>query len=135
MSKPDLTELCVYSIKKYDDLFDRHENNGTGIFTEAKNWASAKRILEKAKKTGASLPIIFADANECDILYYWAVLTDIRITKTGDNQFQTQYSFKNMQEIKGKKKKTALILDSSAKKLDDYFIRSYAICRTPKFIG
>ena len=134
MKQQGLSEFCIYSIKKSDDLLDAYEHHKEWSFSEAKNWASARTLFLKATDSGKLLPIVFADANECDLLYYWGILTDVQIEKIADNKYKTTCRFKDMKEIKGKKKKTALIVESSGEHMGEGFIRSYAICRTPKFI-
>ncbi len=57
-----LTDPCIYTIKHSDDLRAALAAGGRGTYTERKKWVRAKQLLEEAKHTGKSLPVVFAPA-------------------------------------------------------------------------
>src|SRR5579863_2793539 len=127
-----LHETCIYAIakaQKLDKIYN--EGDGKGELEEEKRWVSAEEQLGDARKLNRKMPIVFADA-ACDTssLIYWAVLDNI--TLTGE---KTRYKFSGLRPLLWEEHATQdLILESSGKRIAPGFLRSYAICRTPKFL-
>jgi hypothetical protein len=116
---------CVYTIKHSDDLVAGRSDT----FHERRPWATAKRLLDGAERRGESVAVVFARAENTDKLVAWAVLTDIQITPDG-----TEYTFSDLKILKKRLPKTSL-RKRNGEPLSGNFIRPYAICRNPKFIG
>jgi hypothetical protein len=91
----------------------------------------AQRLLGDARESKCDMPIVFGDALECRRLLYWAVLTDIKID---EERGETEYSFKQVRPLRDHFNRE-LVLRSTGKKIAEGFIRNYAICFTPDFLG
>lgn len=126
--------FCIYTIKHSGDLERAFNNGGAGKFTEGTNWRSGIELLNDGKEMNMTVPVIFSAAEATRKLLYWGILTDVRIENISEHKYTTTYMFKNLTAIKGRKSKTDLVLRSTGKKVDDNFIKPYAICRTPEFI-
>ena len=117
--------VCVYPIKHSNDLVAGR----SGTFHERRPWSTANRLLDNAERRGESVALVFARAENTDKLVAWAVLTEIQITPDG-----TEYTFSNLKILKKRRPKTSL-QKRNGEPLSGNFIRPYAICRNPKFIG
>ncbi len=76
--------------------------------------------------------VIFASADVTEKLVYYATLSDVQIDETGG---MTKYEFTHLKPIEGDLPLSSLKLRSTNQPLSDNFIRPYAICITPAFIG
>jgi hypothetical protein len=123
-----LTDLCIYTIKHSDDLRATLANGGRGTYTENKKWVKAKQLLEKAKRAGKRLPVIFAPAEGTRHLFAWAVLDEVVPDET------SRYTFSGLQLFDPQPYKTTLRKASNGEPLDEQFIRPYAICQTPDYL-
>lgn len=123
-----LTDLCVYTIKHSDDLRASLASGGRANYTERRKWVRAKALLEEAKRAGRCLPIVFAPAEQTSHLFAWALLDEIVLGKT------THYSFTRLRRLRPRPQKSTLRKASDGKPLADWFIRPYAICRTPAYL-
>jgi hypothetical protein len=124
-----LFEFAIYTIAHRDKLDKAAQRTQPTKFSEARAWKTGYALLSKAKAEGAVMPVVFADATDCSRLLYWGILVDIAIEdKT------TQYSFKQMRKIKGRRSPQELVLKRNDKAIAPNFIRPYAICRTPSFL-
>ena len=86
-----LTDLCMYAIKHSNDLLEGKSDT----FHEKKRWASAKRLLDEAKRNKKQVPVIFSPAEETYHLCAWALLEKIDITRNG-----TSYTFSKLRRFK-----------------------------------
>lgn len=124
-----LSRFCIYTIVDSKTLDDIAARDGAARLNEKKPWTTGKTLLEKARKTGHWMPIIFAAAERIDDLLYYAELQTI---DPGHNF--TTYSFTGLTRIDGSFAISSLTLKSSGKHIHRDFIRPYAICRTPAFL-
>jgi hypothetical protein len=118
--------LCVYTIKQSKDLVEGRKDT----FHENKSWTTAKRLLADAERDNESVIIVFAEAEKTDALVAWAVLEDIQITDDG-----TDYTFSKLARFKKPFRHKSDLRKRDGKPLSKNFIRPYAICRKPKFLG
>lgn len=123
-----LAEHCVYTIKSLVDLEQASTDGGCGQFQEQRSWRTGKRLLEDARRSGTRLPIIFAPAEATFRLFGWALIDDIVPGPT------TTYSFSSLQRFENPPAKSTLKKARDGKRLDKWFIRPYAICRTPAYL-
>ena len=135
--KPSPTELspfCIYTIRSSRTLTDDLER-GSGEFTEHKRWVGALGLLDRAKKTGQRLPLVFAHGECIDAVRYSAVIDDLDVS-TADERGNgtTTICFSDLRRLRTKQPLSALRLKSSGRPLSDDFIRPYAICHTPEFL-
>ena len=93
---------------------------------EGKRWAAGHKLFAEAAAAGQVLPLIFAQYAP---LTFWAEAASIEL---GDGS--TTYTFRNLQEIKGRRRRSSLTVESTGAPLPDNFIRSYALVRTPTFL-
>ena len=121
-----LTELCIYTIKHSDDLRASLANDCTGTFTEGKEWVRGKKLLDDAKRTGKRLPVIFAPAEGTRFLFAWALLDEVVL-----GEKTTTYKFSELIPFDSGRLKSRLVKDSNGQRLDDDYIRGYAVCLTP----
>lgn len=125
-----LFEFSIYTIAHPSKLSKAARSQRATEFPEARAWASGYRLWRKAKAADMAMPILLADATDCSRLLYWGILTKVMI---GDNS--TRYSVRGLKKINGLHSPQELILKSTGKPIAPNFIRPYAICRTPSFIG
>jgi hypothetical protein len=124
-----LTDLCIYTIKHSKHLDATLAKDGRDTYTERKNWARAKQLLDSAKRSGQRLPIIFAPAEETRHLYAWALLDEVMPGET------TTYTFSELRRFPEKRLKTTLVKARDGEPLAEKFIRPYAICNTPCYLN
>lgn len=121
---------CIYTIAHRDKLAKAASKMGVAKFSEAKAWRTGYDLWNQAQAAGAVMVVVFADATDCSRLLFWGTLTDIVIKdKT------TWYSLRELRKIKGDHATQELLLRSTGKAIAPNFIRPYAICRTPPFLG
>jgi hypothetical protein len=130
MPSPVLFKFTIYTIAHDEKLAKAATADGATHFSELKAWKSGYRLWRAAKTTSATMPIVFADATDCSRLRYWGYLTRVKIE--GDI---TRYSVKRLRKILGRHTPQELSLRSTGKHIAEGFIRPYAICRTPSFLG
>lgn len=123
-----LTEHCIYTIRHSSDLEKSYADGGSDEYEERRNWKTGRRLLEEARSAGKALPIIFAPAEGTRRLFGWALIDDIIPGPT------TTYSFSRLQLFQEPPAKTTLRKADDGKRLDKWFIRPYAICRTPAYL-
>lgn len=132
---------CIYTIKNKKDLDKAYKNGKSGSYTENKAWRTGLDHFIDAKNMGAYLPIVFADADSIWELLYWAKLTEVKILINTNKEIKshdvTQYSFQDMKRYPKKDPPynyTDLILDKTGERIQEGFIRPYAICRIPNYL-
>lgn len=120
-----LAPLCIYTIKHSKDLVP-----GQTGFSEGHRWVTAKRILDEARRRDESVAVVFAAAEKTDKLLAWALLDDIHVTPKG-----TDYTFSKLTRFKKPLRSKTDLRKRDGEPLSQNFIRPYAICRKPKFVG
>jgi hypothetical protein len=123
-----LTDLCIYTTKHSDHLRSTLANGGRDTYSEHKKWVRAKRLLDDAKRAGKRLPVIFAPAEATRRLFAWALLDEIVPDQ------ENTYTFSHLRLFEPRPLKTTLRKASDGEPLDRWFIRPYAICRTPNYL-
>ncbi len=123
---------AVYVNRRPDSLEDADRGAHPSLtLTEHKGWRRAKRFFDQAERQGYELPLIFAYEYE---LLYWAVAREISIYET-DDRATTEYRFAELQKLKGGYYRNDLTVLETGKPLSRNFIRSYALVKTPDFLG
>ena len=126
-----VVDTCIYTIVHTETLDKMYREGGQGEIVERKPWVSAQRLLTTAKKQNKTLLVLFAPAEATSQLIYFAKLEDVKIGKDKS----TKYRFSGLTPFKKPRPlKSSLIVVSTERPLDPYFIRPYAICRTPEFL-
>jgi len=130
-----ISEFCVYTIlhsTKIEGIIESHEGRGSAI--ERSSWASAERLIEKAKRSGAKLPLLLGAAEKEGGILFYATLDAISIFRDPQGKSETRYEFSNLERLETELPKEALIKISDNKPLSRRYIRPYSLCRTPKEI-
>lgn len=129
MTVRSLTEFCVYTIVDGRRLRRLAKEEQIEPFDEGKRWVTAQRLWLKAKGTGEGMPVVFADATECNRLVYWGLLTEVHLTDEG-----TRFEVDRLRKVAGTHSPQELVLRDSGKTIAPHFIKPYALCRTPRFL-
>ena len=82
-----------------------------------------------AKRAGKRLPLIFAPAEGTFHLFAWALLEEVVPDKT------SSYTFSELRLFDPQPHKSTLKKAKGGEPLDEWFIRPYAICQTPDYLG
>jgi hypothetical protein len=128
--KVELAEHSIYTIVSLKKIEKAAAKGGPSLFTEKKPWVSGFMLWKKAWDESIGMPVIFSAAEDCSQLIYWGILTKVRHVAAG-----TEYIVDQITKIKGKHTPLELVLKSTRKNIAPGFIRPYAICMTPSFIG
>ena len=91
-------------------------------------------LLDRARKTGQRLPIVFAAGENIDGLIYSAFIDDLDVSPANERgNGTTTIRFSELGRLPKKRPLSSLRLKISGQQLSDEFIRPYAICHTPGF--
>jgi guanosine-3',5'-bis(diphosphate) 3'-pyrophosphohydrolase len=104
-----------------------HGDSPSAPITEDKIWRAGAELLGTAHASRCELPLIFGYYAP---LTYWAVAREINV-----GEKRTTYRFASLRELAGGFRRSDLVHAGDLKPLSDDFIRSYAIVKTPYFIG
>jgi hypothetical protein len=126
-------DICVYAIRHGGALDEDWRSDGAFSFVEHRSWSRAAKELALARQNGAVLPIVFADARATRDLIFRAQIDEIRLSSDGGNP-QTTILASNLEKFAQPPRKTQLVLASTGSRIPGSYIRSYAICRTPKWL-
>ena len=127
--------FSIYTIRHSRDLAADHKRGGSGEFTERKRWTSALGFLDRARKIGQRLPVIFAAGETIDGIIYFAYIDDLYVSPLDEHgNGTTTIRFSELQPLRPKRPLSSLRLKSSGQPLSEDFIRPYAICHTPDFL-
>jgi hypothetical protein len=130
----ELSPFCIYTIRHSRNLASDHEQGGSGKFTERKRWTGALGLLDRARKVGQQLPIVFAAGETIDGVIYSAFIDDLDVSQADEcRNGTTTIRFSGLRPLPKKRPLSSLRLKSSGQQLSDGFIRPYAICYTPDF--
>lgn len=129
MSK-QFTDYCIYTIVHRAELAKAYNKGGPASFREGKNWATGHRLWTKAQNANLRMPILIGDATDCSKLIYWGILTRVEAGKQ-----TTLYTVDYLRRVSGDHSPQELLLLSTRKHVAANFIRPYASCLTPEFIG
>ena len=121
-----LFESCVYTIALPWRLVEA-SRDGTSL-REGRRWVTGRQLLREAGKTGANLPVVFADSRDCSKLIAWSLLSEIKVGPSN-----TRYKIEGLWAL-SRKRPQDLRLNRSGKHIAKDFIRPYALCHTPKFL-
>lgn len=124
-------EKCVYTILHTKTLDEMYQRGTSHELLEKKKWATAYKLFAKAQQQKEKMLVVYARAEEIMELIYYATIKDIQITP----EDTTRYFIEGLTPFKEPLPiKTQLIVDSKGQPMDEWFIRPYAICRTPEFL-
>lgn len=93
-------------------------------------WKAAEEILAHAQAEGLVLPILLGDARDCSRILYWGHAERIAL-RNG----RTEYVVDRLRDLDGRHSPQELLLRSRNRRISPGFIRPYAICHTPSFLG
>ena len=127
---PRVSEICVYMIKKTDDLDREFGSGGDGAVVSGNPWTQGKSLYESAARKGEGFPIVFASADDESGLLYWAIVDGMDIDLHG----RTTCRYAELRRVDGEPPINTLQL-RSGRHLSANFRHGYALCRTPSFIG
>lgn len=129
-----LTACCVYATLPTDQLASALET-GCGEFTEPRRWIGALEILNRNRKRGLRLPVVFAHREETDGIRYRALIEELLIpTPESTTHGTTTVRFSALRRLSRQRPLDALRLKSTGLPLGPDFDRPYAICLTPEFL-
>ena len=126
----DFIAECVYTILHSDRLHEMYNRGGSAKLFETKKWSTGYGLFCKAKNAGRKMMVVYAGAEDTRDLIYYATIKDITITSDD----HTEYSIENLIPINPPRPKHSLILRSTGRNMDQWYIRPYAICQTPDFL-
>jgi len=126
----ELSDHCIYTIVSGKVLAQCFKGQRSATFKEQKPWVTGYELWQKATADKRHLPVLFADAADCSRLLYWSILTKIQFDRS-----TTAYTIDRLRKLPGKHVPQELILRSSRVNIAPDFIRPYAICLTPPFLG
>jgi hypothetical protein len=117
----EIDDVCVYTIISPERL--RAANNGKSLL-EKTRWVTAKKMFQQGRK----LPIILANARNCQELLAWSVLTRVEVTETG-----TVFAMTRLYDLRSLRRGSLTVL-STRKPIPNSHIRPYVICKTPRLL-
>ena len=121
---------CVYTSKRKSDLVDCMKKGGTASYHIKTKMKSAALLLAKCRERGIALPIVISDAGCCINLVASGILAAVDVGEDG-----TTYSVERLQKFPGNRKLNELRLLKGGKNISENFIRPYALCFRPDFVG
>jgi hypothetical protein len=124
------SEHCVYTIVHTDLLAEAARQGGPTAFRESKAWVTGRKLWQQAVAAGVGFPVLLGDATDCSRLEYWWLLTGVEIQ--GD---ATRFTVDRVRPLPGSHTPQELVLRSTGEYIAPNFIRPYAMCRTPGFLG
>lgn len=125
--------VCVCAIRHGDALDEDWRQGGSFSFTEGRSWTRAAKELNLAKLRGSVLPIVFADARDMRRVIFTAQIDDVRLL-SGDGKAQTTITASRLEKLASPPPKTQLVVADTGRRIPSSHIRSYVICRTPRWI-
>jgi hypothetical protein len=125
----DLSDRCVYTIAHRDKLEAALGRAEPVTLRESRRWKAAADIVRSEEEVGRDVPILFADAADCSVILYAALLREVSIDALG-----TEYTFERLTRLRGRHRPQDLRLLKNGRNIAPGFIRPYALCRTPTFL-
>lgn len=92
-----VTDDCVYTIVEGKQLSMLTQRGCPEPIKEKKRWVTARRLWLRAVQNKVAMPVLFADATQCDRLLYWGVLTELIVAEDG-----TEYTVDRLRPIRGR---------------------------------
>jgi hypothetical protein len=127
-------DYCIYTMRHSTSLAE-DARRGNGELVERAPWVTGSRLFGEASASGLRLPIVFSAADIDSGLIYYATITDVVVEDADDGgRRTTRCTYEAVQPIDPPRHLSELTL-ATGKPLSDQYIRPYAICRTPSFIG
>ena len=128
----NLTDGAVYTIVHPEHLQNAAVKGGTSRpLHERRAWKGALELLKAARRDGARVPLLLADATNTSRLTHWAILEQVRIGDEGTH-------YKLLPELTdlraARRTPQELILSSQGRNIVAGFIRPYALVETPDFL-
>ena len=125
--------ICLYAIRHGDVLNEDWREGGSFSFTEGRSWKRAVKELDLAKQSGAILPIVFANACDTRHVIFMAQIDDIRLLSR-NGKVETSIVVSHLEKLASPLPKTQLVVAGTGRRIPSSHIRSYVICRTPRWI-
>lgn len=129
--KKTLSEFCIYTIKRPDEVAESVAKGRSVTYRERKPWVTGEKLWLEAEAAKLQMPVLIGDATDCSQLQYWGLLKNVRL----ENDTETLYTVENLKRLRRKHSPQELVLRSEGRKIKPRFIRSYAICITPNFLN
>lgn len=127
-------DVCVYAIRHGDALEEDWRQGDQFSFAEGKSWAQAAKELALAKHGRLVLPVVFADARATRHLIFRGQIDDIRLVST-DGKPHTTVVASHLEKLARPPLKTQLTVADTGRRIPAGYIRSYVICRTPRWLS
>jgi hypothetical protein len=125
-----LAQFCVYTIVSTERFEEARLAGEPWRFKEAKRWTTAAGLWADAFDQGLRMAVLFGNAAHCSCLIGWGILTGLNSADDG-----TRCIISDLRTIPGNHKTQELILRSTGDQISPGFIKPYAICQTPAFLG
>jgi hypothetical protein len=125
-----ISDYCVYTIVHPDRLAEAQRRGRAATFSEAKPWINGLKLWQKAQKAGIGMPVLLGDATDCSQLLCWGLLTQVEVSDSG-----TSFTVDRVRRLADCHEPQELVLRSTGKHIAPHFIKPYAICETPDFVG
>lgn len=120
---------CVYTMRHSSDLEAAYASGGEARWHESRGWKTGRELVA-ASAPDESVPVIFSAADRDSGLIYYARLDAVEVDESG-----TTYSISELSPLVEPHPLSSLTVVSSGAPLPDSYIRPYAICWTPSFLG
>lgn len=128
----NLAGFCIYTVRDSTELHEQVTKGAPHILTEGRAWVTGQRLWDQARQSGAVMPLVFAGAEDETGLIFWAVIDDIAID---ERTRTTACTYSDLKPITPARPITSLRLRATGRPISADFIRPYAICHTPAFLG
>ncbi len=126
----NLADHCVYTIVHPERLAIAEQKGGSTILSERRPWVTGLKLWNNAQSAGVEMPVLLGNANDCSDLRYWGLITKLEVTEAG-----TSFTVDRVRRFRRGHKPQELVLRSTGKHIAPNFIRPYAVCQTPNFVG
>ena len=127
-------DVCIYAIRHGGALEEDWRQGDQFSFKEGKRWARAAKELALAKQGHVVLPVVFADACATSHLIFRGQIDNIRLAST-DGKPQTTVVVSQLEKLARPPLKTQLTVADTGHRIPAGYIRSYVICRTPRWLS
>jgi hypothetical protein len=126
----DLASYSIYTMRHSSMLHEQAAEGGNRTLHERKTWRTGHRLWREAVNDQLPMPLIFSGAEANTGLIHWALIDAIEV-----DEGATSCVYSHLQPIEPPRPLSGLRLRSSGLPMSENYIRPYAICHTPDFIG
>lgn len=123
-------DKSIYTIAHNDTLDEFIKSGKKFRHEEKKLWVTGKKWFDEAGWAKKRVAVIFADATECSKLMCWGLIEKLDISER-----RTVCIVDKLRRTPRGLKTQKLHLVSTGKRINEGFIRPYALVQTPEFVG